>query len=155
MRIRNFLREDAEAVSNIIRRNLLEINTREYTVEAMQRLAHRYGPDKIREIAGYANMYVASMNDSVVGCGAISSYWGKEDESLLLTIFVLPEYHGRGIGRKIVRKLEKDSFFTRAKRIELHASLTACEFYRKMGYDFKDGIKQIDDAGTYKMEKFR
>ncbi len=32
---------------------------------------------------------------------------GKEDESSLFTIFVLPEYQGKGIGRKIIETLEK------------------------------------------------
>lgn len=38
----------------------------------------------------------------IIGCGAIGSYWGKKDESSLFTIFVLPEYQGKGIGRKII-----------------------------------------------------
>lgn len=155
MYVRNFEMEDAEAVSNIIRRNLLEVNTKDYSLEYMDMLANKYGPDKVKEIAGYSHMYVACKENSIVACGAITSFWGKEDESILLTIFVLPELHGQGIGKRIVRKLEEDELYTRAKRIELHASLTACEFYIKMGYEFKGGTKQIDEIGTYQMEKYR
>ena len=91
----------------------------------------------------------------IVGCGAISSYWGKQDESILLTIFVLPELHGNGIGKTIVETLENDDYFLRAKRIEIPASITACEFYRKLGYDFKDGINELDQERHYKLEKYR
>jgi GNAT superfamily N-acetyltransferase len=73
----------------------------------------------------------------------------------LLTIFVLPEYQRKGIGSRIVRALEADEYFLRASRIEIPASITACEFYIKMGYCFKDGKKALDDEGLYKMEKFR
>jgi len=72
-----------------------------------------------------------------------------------LTIFVLPELHGKGIGRKIIETLEKDEYFLRARRIEIPASITACDFYKKMGYHYKDGIKKLDDEGHYRLEKFR
>ena len=44
------------------------------------------------------------------------SFWGKQDESILLTIFVLPELHGKGIGRAMIETLEHDEYFLRAKR---------------------------------------
>ncbi|PRR82525.1 GNAT family N-acetyltransferase [Clostridium vincentii] len=100
-------------------------------------------------------MYVAYINERIVGCGAISSFWGKEDESILLTIFVLPELHGKGIGQEIIKTLEKDEYFIRAKRIEIPASITACEFYKKMGYDYKDGLIKVDDEGCFRLEKFK
>ncbi|MBD5521722.1 MAG: GNAT family N-acetyltransferase [Lachnospiraceae bacterium] len=100
-------------------------------------------------------MYVVCDNSRIVGCGAIAAYWGSKTESILLTIFVLPEYQGRGIGKLIIRTLEQDEFFLRANRIEIPASITAVEFYKKMGYDYKDGITEIDDEQVYRLEKFR
>lgn len=153
--IRRFNNDDASTVSNIICRNFLEVNIKDYSKEEMEKLAELYNADKILSINGYAHMYVATIDDKVVGCGAISSFWGKQDESILLTIFVLPELHGKGIGRKIIETLEKDELFLRSKRIEIPASITACEFYKKLGYDYKDGIKELDDEGHYRLEKFR
>lgn len=54
-----------------------------------------------------------------------------------MSIFVLPEFHGKGVGRKIINTLETDEFYVRASRIEIPASITATEFYRKFGYDYK------------------
>mgnify|MGYP002226045077 CR=1 FL=1 len=54
-----------------------------------------------------------------------------------MSIFVLPEFHGKGVGRKIINTLETDEFYVRASRIEIPASITAMEFYRKFGYDYK------------------
>ena len=73
----------------------------------------------------------------------------------MFNIFVLPEYQGKGIGKQIIRTLENDEFFLRAKRIEIPASITAVEFYRKMGYDYKNGIAELDDEQLYRLEKFR
>ena len=100
-------------------------------------------------------MYVVCDQARIIGCGAIAGYWGSVTESILLTIFVLPEYQGKGIGKQIIHTLENDEFFLRAKRIEIPASITAVEFYRKMGYDYKNGIKELDDELVYRLEKFR
>jgi len=121
----------------------------------MEELVKIYNSDKVLQISGYAHMYVVCIDNKVAGCGAISSFGGKQDESILLTIFVLPELHGKGIGRKIIETLESDEYFLRAKRIEIPASITSCDFYKKMGYVHKDGLEKLDDEGVCRLEKFR
>lgn len=155
LRIRRFENKDAEEISKIIRRNFSEVNVKDYSVVEMDVLASIYNSQKVIDVASYAHMYVATIDSTIVGCGTVSSYWGKEDESILLTIFVLPELHGKGIGRKIVKTLENDEYFFRAKRIEIPASITSYQFYRKMGYDFKNGFKELDSENHYRLEKFR
>ena len=152
---RRFEEKDAVEVSRLICRNFLEVNSRDYGQEAMEKLAASYGPEKVKQVADYAHMYVFEGQEKIVGVGSISSYWGSKTESILLTIFVLPEHHGKGIGRVIIRTLEQDELFTRAERVEIPASITAAEFYRKFGYDFKNGVKKLDDEGHYRLEKFR
>ena len=107
-------------------------------------------------------MYVFEWNGKIVGTGSISSFWGSKTESILLTIFVLPEFHGKGIGRKIINTLEQDEFYVRATRIEIPASITATEFYRKFGFenhkeyhDYKNGVKELDEEHHYRLEKFK
>ncbi len=153
--IRRFEEADAEAVSEIVRRNFLEVNSLDYGLAEMEKKAKDYGPERVLRVAGFANTYVATMEKKVAACGAISSFWDSLDESILLMIFVLPELHGKGIGKAIIQALEEDELFLRAKRIEIPASITACEFYRRLGYDYKNGIKELDEEGHYRMEKVR
>lgn len=152
--VRRFRAQDAPAVAALIRQNFLEVNVKDYGEAAMQALARQYDADKVRQVASYAHMYVFCCEDGIVGVGAVSSFWGSMTESILLTVFVLPELHGCGIGRFIVQTLEQDELFTRAQRVEIPASLTAVEFYRRFGYDYKDGIKEPDDEGHIRLEKF-
>ena len=77
----------------------------------MEKLAKVYDSGKVLNIANYAHMYVFKWNGKIVGTGSISSFWGSKTESILLTIFVLPELHGNGIGRKIINTLEQDEFY--------------------------------------------
>lgn len=153
--VRQYEDTDAEAVADLLIRNFKEVNSRDYGKKAMDELAGTHNAQWVRQLTSYAHMYIFCIGEEIVGCGSISSYFGSKTESILLTVFVLPEYHGVGIGRLIIRTLEQDEFFTRAERIEIPASITAVEFYRKFGYDFKNGVKELDGEGHYRLEKFR
>lgn len=153
--VRRYEDADAQAVHNLIIRNFKEVNIRDYGEKAINELVKTHDVDWVRQVASYANMYVFLHKQEIVGVGSISSFWGSETESIILTVFVLPEYHGMGIGRKIIQILEQDELFTRAERIEIPASITGTEFYRKLGYDYKNGVKELDDEGHYRLEKFQ
>lgn len=105
------------------------------------------------ERAVESHFYVACDNERIIGCGGITGYWGSKTESYLLSIFVLPEYQGKGIGRQIVKTLEKDEFFSRAWRTEVGSSITAVGFYKKLGYEYKDGITTPDKDNVIRLEK--
>lgn len=129
MDIRRFKEADAQTVSELIAKTLRTTNIRDYSPEFIENEVKTLTPEYIAWRAGWTHFYVVCDGETIVGCGAIGSYWGSETESSLFTIFVLPEYQGRGIGRKIIETLEKDEYALRAKRIEIPASITACEFY--------------------------
>ncbi len=152
---RRFEPADAEAVSALICTTLRTTNIRDYSPEYIEHHCTLFTPKKVIQRAGWTHFYVFCREAKIVGCGAIGPCWGKEDESCLFTIFVLPEYQGKGVGRKIVETLEGDEYALRAKRIEIPASVTACAFYRKLGYDYKDGIDTMDPEQLFRLEKFR
>lgn len=103
--------------------------------------------------ASWTHFYVIEENNEIVACGAIGPYYGSEEESSLFSIFVASKYQGKGYGRKIIEVLEKDEYFIRAKRVEIPASMSAIPFYRKMGYEHKNGVL-IYSEGHFSMEKF-
>ena len=155
MKIRRLQEKDAEEVSALIATTLRTTNIKDYSAEYIENDVKALQPQAILERASWMHFYVFCEDEKIVGCGAIGPFWGKTDESSLFTIFVLPEYQGQGIGRKIIQTLEADEYFFRAKRIENPASITATPFYRKMGYDYKNGITTPDDEGLLRLEKFR
>ena len=155
MRIRRFQESDAEAVSALLAVTLRTTNIKDYSSEYIENQIKTHQPQTISERASWTHFYVICDGEKIVGSGAIGPYWGKTDESCLFTIFVLPEYQGNGIGRKIIQTLEQDEYFLRAKRVEIPASITATPFYRKMGYNYKNGITTPDSKGLLHLEKSR
>ena len=153
--VRRFQYNDAVEVSSLIIKTLRTTNAKDYSAEYIENDVKAFSPEGVIERAGWTHFYVVCDKECIVGCGAIGPFWGKEDESSLFNIFVLPEYQGKGVGRKIIETLENDEYFLRAKRVEIPASITACEFYKKMGYSYKNGIDVIDEEQLFRLEKFR
>ena len=151
---RRFETADAKPVSALIIKTMQTTNSKDYSPEDIAQLVAQFTPEDVIRRASWTHFYVFCDGEAIVGCGAIGPYWGKEDESSFFNIFVLPEYQGRGVGRKIIETLEADEYALRAKRIEIPASITACGFYRKLGYNFKDGVDTPDEEHLYRLEKF-
>ena len=147
--------QDAEEIVSLIARNFREVNVKDYGAEAMEALVASHDVDWFKGVASYAHVYVFRNEGKIVGVGSISSFWGSPTESILLTVFVLPELHHQGIGNFIIDTLEADELFLRADRIEIPASVTAVEFYRKWGYDYQNGVRELDEEQHYRLEKFR
>lgn len=155
MTIREFQKTDAPAVSQLIIHTLRVSNAKDYSPDVLEEVISRQGPKSVLERATWTHFYVGEDCGSLIGCGAIGPYWGSTLESSLFSFFVAPEHQGKGVGRRIMERLEQDEFFLRARRIEIPASITALGFYQKMGYTFKNGNDQPDAEMLYRLEKYR
>jgi GNAT superfamily N-acetyltransferase len=155
MEIRLFKPEDAEETALVIEKTLRVSNSKDYPEQFIEDNIASHSADELIKASKERHMYVICDVDRIIGTGGIAGYWGSLTESILLTIFVLPEYQGQGLGKKLIETLEKDDYFLRAHRIEIPASLTAVDFYRKMGYDYKNGNSEPEEGLMYRLEKFR
>lgn len=125
-----------------------------YPQKEIERVIQSLSVEKLKERAYSSHFYVVKEGNKIIGCGAISKYWGSETESILLSIFVDPEEQGKGIGSKIMETLEKDEYALQANRIEIPSAIVAIPFYKKFGYEHKNGELNYDE-GHFAMEKFR
>ena len=153
--LRIFRKGDEFDVSDVICTTLAISNRKDYSPAFIEENIRSHSPNIISERAKEAHFFVAMDGETIIGCGGITGYWGSTEESYLISIFVLPGHQGKGVGRKIVEALEADEYFRRAWRTEVGSSLTAVSFYRKMGYEFKNGITDPDEYGVVRLEKRR
>lgn len=153
--IRRFQESDAEETSAVIAEALRISNAPDYPPEIIEEMLELYTPEHLLEQAGGEHLYVLRDGGRTVGCGGIAPYMGSEEESILVTVFVLPAYQGKGAGRCVLETLEQDRYFLRAERVVIHSSITARDFYLKLGYRFSDGVGAPDEEGCIRMEKRR
>ena len=107
MQIRAFRKEDADEVAQVIAETLRVSNSKDYPQEYIEYCIAEHSAEVLLKASEERHMYVACDGERIVGTGGIAGYWGSKTESILLTIFVLPKYQGKGIGRQIINTLEQ------------------------------------------------
>ena len=153
--IRPFITGDGEETAALIRDTLRISNKDDYSEEYIEKIVESHSSQWLTERMSDSHFYVACDGQKIIACGGITGYLGSTSESFLLSIFVLPSYQGMGVGRKIVEALECDEYFQRAWRTEIASSVTAVDFYRRLGYGFKNGITSPDEYGVVRLEKIK
>ena len=154
MIIRLITEKDYKNVADMIAQSVSNSAfTKFYPQQSIDYIKKSLDADGVKKRASWTHFYVIEKDNKIIACGAIGPYWDSKTESSLFNIFVDENYQGQGFGRKIIETLEKDEYFKRAKRIEAPASMSAIPFYRKMGYEHKNG-ELIYDDGHFSLEKF-
>lgn len=143
-----------EQISNVIIQDLLTVNSNDYGIERVKKMAEDFTVEKLQNsLSKRKKVFVALIDDNVVGTAGIDKSWNSDDEYWILTVFVKPENHGQGIGKKLIEKVEEYATTLPVKKLIIPASITAHKFYYKLGYKYKDGKKELNDEDMYIMEK--
>ena len=156
LEIQEYEEKYAEEMSKIIIQNLLEVNSKDYGIEYCRKSAEEFTVDKIIEnFSKRTKVLVALENNIVVGTAGIDKSWYSDDaEYWILTVFVDIAHHKQGIGKMLIKKLEEFAKEIPAKKLVIPASVAGCEFYHKLGYEYVDGKKELNEDKMYIMEKF-
>ena len=103
MKIVGYQEKNAEKLSEIVVRNLMEVNSKDYPMHAIRRMILNFGPEHIQSFAAKREIFVAAEGDEPIGILTIEPSWnGLKGEYYFLTIFVQPEYHRKGVGRALI-----------------------------------------------------
>ena len=132
MEIREFEPGTEKQISDLIRRTLVEVNSVDCPKWEIDYLYEAYTPERVVKNAADGHTYVLWEDGKIIGTGTIGRTGERESE--IFAAFLLPEYIGKGIGRKLFDLLEADPLFVESDRVWLTASITALKFYEKIGY---------------------
>ena len=143
-------------ISNIVIRNLLEVNIKDYGAEKVQKDAMRFTPEMIAEYSSMRTFFVALCGETVAGVIAVvKNIHGGEHDYAILTVFVLPEEQGKGIGRLLIEKAEEYIKEQSGKIASIPASITAHGFYNKLGYEDDNEKEPHPDGYIWVKKEFR
>lgn len=125
--IRSYKAEDCDIVSALITRCLKETNAKDYTEDVIQNTVEHFSPINLHTWFNKMETFVTEIDGTIVGTGSIEG-------NRVNSVFVRPDYQSRGIGRTIMEYLEGVVDSRGNCSVVLRSSLTALDFYIKLGY---------------------
>jgi GNAT superfamily N-acetyltransferase len=125
--IRCFQNEDARKVAYLIHKALRESNSRDYPPRIIRAVGRLYTPARLRAAAVEYTVFVAAEGERILGTATLAGEY-------IQGMFVNPRYQGKGIGRKLMDHAERAAERRGVPAVKLNASLTAVDFYSRLGY---------------------
>jgi GNAT superfamily N-acetyltransferase len=125
---------DIDEFKNVVAESVLELCKDYYTPEQLKSLLAQYPGRNVYEKWIHERvLVVAESEGKIVG---FAQYFPPNNS--LEALHVLPSHAKRGIGKMLVRAIEKIARNLGAERILLDSSLNAVDFYVKCGYVRKE-----------------
>lgn len=152
----------AKEMSEIILSNMYTINIKDYGKEMIDRISIHFTENEIKKnFPNRVKCYVALKDGKVVGTASIDKLKDingvkvEDDEKkyIILTVFINLENQHQGIGKLLIQKIEEYASQIGAVELLIPSSIYGCEFYKKLGYDYYNGIKELNKDGQYILSK--
>ena len=125
--IRKYHEKDKEELSRIIIKCLTDINSRDYPDKIINAMINHFTPEQLHQYSLQNICLVAEFNESIAGTISLGN-------DIIYTTFVDPDFHGHGIGKKLVEKIEEIAGKSNISILKVPSSITAEGFYRSCGY---------------------
>ena len=146
IRIRKFKKEDAKKVSSLIKKTLIEVNSKDYPQKVIQFLCRNNAPKKLIQKSSNRLIYVAVEDEQILGTVSL-----KDDT--ILGLFVNPRFHSLDIGTNLMKYVETVANKEGFKSVCLPSSITAYGFYEKIGYKKVRDVYSKEYGKVIVMEK--
>lgn len=158
LEIAEYKEEYAKELSEIILDNMYKINIKEHGKDVIDKLSKHFTEDEIKKtFPNRTKCLVALKDNELVGTASIDRYRGDTTgkKYIILTVFVKMKNHHQGIGKELIQKIEEVAVNIGCKELVIPASVYACEFYRKFGFDYLGGKKiQNEDKEYIVLKKY-
>ena len=99
--------------------------------------------------------YLISESEQTVGFIGIEHNYKNEAVTRIHKLYLLPETQGKGIGKKVIKEIEKMALENHSTALSLNVNRfnSALSFYRKISFEVIDEVN-IDIGNGYLMEDY-
>lgn len=150
MKLRLYKSSDLQELSKLFSETVLTVNLGDYNEEQVEKWAS--SALKFTDEKFFLNHTVVAENEK----GEIIGYGMMDSTGYFDHLFVHKDYQRKGVAQAISENLESYAKSIGAKKITVHASITAKPFFLKAGYTvISSNEVKIDEVTfvNYKMEK--
>ena len=150
MKIRKFKSSDSVEVARSHRGTIRYINKANYPPKQIKVWSGRVSAKRFRESIHQRKRFVAIEKGKIVGFGDFSP------DGELTGLYVNKDFQRKGVGKYLLKKLEKEARKQGIKEFHLSSTITAKIFYQRNGYQItKKGKHEINGQMlvVYRMKK--
>lgn len=162
MEIKEYEGKYAKEMSEIILSNLYTITIKDHGKEVVDRIARHFTEEEIKKnFPKRIKCFVAIDDGKVLATASLDKVNGMygiqaenpENKYIILTVFTHLEHQKQGVGKALIQKIDEYAEKIGAEEVLIPASVHALEFYRKLGYDFYNGISLQNNDREYILSK--
>ncbi|MCG8569639.1 MAG: GNAT family N-acetyltransferase [Spirochaetes bacterium] len=146
LNFRPYETSDSSEIVELIKKNLLEINSKDYDTEVIKKLYKYFTPNRILQMSYKRELYVAVIDNKIVGTISL-------EKDTIFNVFVLIEYHRKGIGRILVNHIEEIAKKKEVQKIKITTSKTGYKFFKALGYRRLRMVQTQNFGENIQMEK--
>ena len=139
-----------QEVRSLITNTIATLNRKDYTLSTLEIMISWQNEKRLKEKFSNGTYFLALSDEKVVGIGGLV---GNE----VCTMFVAPDFNGKGIGKEILKMIESQAKSDKLQKLILSSTLTAEKFYNSCGFSTTTRtIHKLDgnDFEVYEMEKY-
>lgn len=126
--IRNATNADAPAISRTIISALRESNVQDYSAEIIEQVARSFSPPAILHLLSERQVLVATTGSHIVATASL-------DNDIVRSVYVDPRHQGKGVGRRLMEKLQSLAINAGLNQLRVPSSITAEGFYASLGFE--------------------
>jgi uncharacterized cupin superfamily protein/ribosomal protein S18 acetylase RimI-like enzyme len=148
--VRKAMPKDAEAIHRAHMKSIQEICSKDHSSQEIQAWGHRpYREDQ--RVGSIKNdlVWVVEENGSIEGYGHLKIF---EKDGLkrghILGLYLTPNVVGKSLGKAIVDLMMEELKSAKVKQVSLEATITAQNFYRKVGFADDGPEMTVEISGT-------
>ncbi len=146
LEIRPFRPEDAGPAAEVIRVTLREVNRKDYPAKIINYMCSVLSPEKMLELARKRVFLVAVAENKVIGTATL-------ERDYVGSVFVHPTWHHQGVGTRLMQEIEAIARKNGIRQLQLGASITAVNFYVKLGFAHGRKSHSEEYGTTFHMTK--
>jgi len=144
--VRKVKPEDIEQIKLILDRNFDEIISKHHSKAAVDKFKSNNSLESLLSQLNWKIIYAAEEKGKIIGTGAFANFGSVDMPKYSVSnLYVLPEWHYKGVGRILFNKLLEEAKARNADRLYVPSSKNAVGFYEKMGFSVDCGQKREKD----------
>ena len=127
---------DIPAIQDIMKRGIWS-NQALYRLQVLNDQIMHLTPEYVENLISKNHYYIGRIDDTIVAVGGVSIDKRPADRSIINSLFVHPDYHGKGYGKQMLEFLLTDEWVISRRFVDVASSYSAVSFYASYGFEAK------------------